>query len=67
MMAAFTHCVCMKIDVLVVSFEAEVKEIHRLLNPKPDAVNIYVDEWGTKRLTSWAIRRFRTGQDSFRD
>ncbi|CAE7715359.1 unnamed protein product [Symbiodinium sp. CCMP2592] len=46
---------------------AEVKRIHDLLTAKPDVVSQYVDDWGAKRLTSWAIRRFRTGQTNFRD
>ena len=51
----------------LVDLKAEVREIHRLLSPRQDAVNIYVDEWGIKRLVSRAIRRYRTGQDTFRD
>ena len=45
----------------------EVEEIHRLLTPVVDKVNVYVDQWGCKRLCTWAIRRFRCGQTKFRD
>ena len=45
----------------------QVKQIHQMLTATPSIVNQYVDDWGCKRLTSWCIRRFRTGQGNFRD
>ncbi|CAE7565712.1 unnamed protein product, partial [Symbiodinium sp. KB8] len=46
---------------------AEVRKVHQMLCSRQDIVNQYVDDWGSKRLASWAIRRFRTGQVVFRD
>ena len=41
--------------------------LHRLMLPEVDVVDIYVDQWGCKRLTSFVLRRFRSGILKFRD
>ena len=45
----------------------QVKEAYSLLVTKPDMVAMCVDEWGCKRLTSYCLRRYRSGATSFRD
>ena len=45
----------------------KVRRLHSLLTSKPCIINQFIDDWGCKRLTSLAIRRFRTGQTNFRD
>ena len=58
---------CMHVCVTCDIIHRKVKEVHRLLNPRMDSVTAYVDEWGCKRLTSFCLRRFRTGMFNFRD
>ena len=48
-------------------FPCQVSRLHSMLTTKQDMVTIYVDQWGCKRLTSFCLRRFRTGQTNFRD
>ena len=60
----FGACMCVW---HVISCTWKVKELHRLLSPRVDNVTVYVDEWGCKRLTSFCLRRFRTGMFNFRD
>ena len=45
----------------------KVKKLHSLFVKEPDAVDMCVDHWGVKRLVSLAVRRYRSGINSFRD
>ncbi|CAE7843555.1 unnamed protein product [Symbiodinium necroappetens] len=58
-------CKAMPIDWL----KQEVQELHLLLNPATTnrAVAVYVDAWGVKRLSSLAMRRWRSPIGQLRD
>ena len=45
----------------------QVSVLHTMLVSNGDSVNEYVDHWGAKRLTSYCIRRFRSGIIAFKD
>ena len=45
----------------------EVQQLHTLMLSQVDLVDVYVDQWGCKRLTSFVLRRFRSGIMKFRD
>ena len=45
----------------------QVSLLHSMLLCNGDHVNEYVDHWGAKRLTSYCIRRFRSGIATFKD
>ena len=45
----------------------QVKQLYALMNIEPTTVSVYVDAWGTKRLISLALRRWRSPINNFRD
>ena len=45
----------------------EVQQLHTLMLQQVDLVDVCVDQWGCKRLTSFVLRRFRSGIMKFRD
>ena len=41
-------------------FLVQVREIYALMNADLDAIGIYLDSWGVKRMVSFIIRRWKS-------